>query len=290
VTLLGVLGEARSPEGRTAAAAYRRVAHRFSASNEPARVSHLQLAALQAGAESLVRKPDIAAPDRTESPQWWPLWGWWQPATPSRMLGRLSADAGAVAVTKVGDMPLVVVGGPFGIEVWEMRSARRLAFQPWKITTLTIGYAKGRPVVLAGHNDSSVAVHGLPSLAVLARNDTAHSGKVLATVAGDGSVAVTGDEEGTLVLWRLPALERDRIRTKAHTMVRALAATKLDGAPLLVSAGDTITRNGFRNAKVAPVRVWRLPTAANSSGTSSGTYSVITNKRLLISGRVRIDW
>src|SRR5688500_13773455 len=59
-----------------------------------------------------------------------------QPA--SRMLGRLSAPAVAVAATQTDDVPILVAGGQFGLEVWEIRSARRLAFHPWKVNALTI--------------------------------------------------------------------------------------------------------------------------------------------------------
>jgi len=56
-----------------------------------------------------------------------------------------------------------VVGGPFGLEVWDTQSARRLAFHPWKVQALAVGDAEGRPVVLVSHDDGSVAIHDLPS-------------------------------------------------------------------------------------------------------------------------------
>jgi hypothetical protein len=129
--LLGVLGEACSRKARTAAAAYRRVAHRLSDPTEPSRASYLQLAALQVGAEPLVEEPDGAAADSRGALRWRPVWSWWQPATPNRVLGRLLAAADAVGAVNTDDDPLVVVGGPFGLEVWEIHSAQRLAFHPW---------------------------------------------------------------------------------------------------------------------------------------------------------------
>src|SRR5262249_6292254 len=147
---------------------------------------------------------------------------------------------------KTSDGPLVVVGGSFGLEVWEIQSARRLAFHPWQVEALAVGEVKGRPLVVVGHVDGSVAVHELPSLAVLAHDNSAHSGRVLVAAMGHGMVAATGDIEGTLVLWRLPVLEQIRRRVKAHTMVRGLATAELDGAPVLVSAGDTLKRDGLR--------------------------------------------
>lgn len=257
-TLLGVLPEARSREGRTSAAAYRRVAHRLSTAKEPSRRSYLQLAAFQVGAKSLAA--GLAADQPAAPAPWWALWAWWQPATPSRTLGRLPADADALITVEVDDVPLAVVGGTFGLEVWDLRSARRLALHAWRVKSLAVCIAEGRQVVLAGHEDGGVAVHDLPSLSVLAHDATGHSHAVLATAGSGESMAVTGDMEGTLVLWRLPSLDKIRVRANAHTMVRSLASAEVDGVRMLVSGGDTVRRDGSLDRKIAPLRVWRLPT------------------------------
>ena len=104
-----------------------------------------------------------------------------------------------------------------------------------------------------------VSVHALPSLQVIARNESAHMGSVLAAVTlGDGSIMATGDNEGALMLWQLPALEVLAAHPQAHTMVRALARAALSGVPLLISAGNTV-QSGFRNSEREPVRAWTLP-------------------------------
>ena len=82
---------------------------------------------------------------------------------------------------------------------------------------------------------------------------------VLAAVTlDDGSIVATGDEEGALVLWQLPALEVLAARPQAHTMVRALASAALSGVPLLISAGDTVEQ-ADRKSEREPVRAWTIP-------------------------------
>src|SRR5262249_37576782 len=76
---------------------------------------------------------------------------------------------------------------------------------------------------------------------------------------GGGSIVATGDKEGALVLWRLPALEVLATHMKALSMVRALAGAAAGGVSLLISAGDTLERSGHRNPETGPVRAWTLP-------------------------------
>ena len=155
--LLAFLSEARSQAARRASAAYRRVVHRLADPSEPARDSYLRLAALQADAEDLITAGDGDAGHGAEGPGWLPAWAWWRPATATRVVGELPSRAAALAALVTEQGPLAVAGGEFGLEVWDIDSGQRLAAHPWKVLSVAVGQAGGRPVVLAGHSDGMVS-------------------------------------------------------------------------------------------------------------------------------------
>ena len=257
--LLAVLSEARSQAARRASVAYRRVAHRLADPSEPARDSYLRLAALQAGADNLLTARGTDNGQGAEGPGWRPAWAWWRPAIASRVVSELPSRALALAALVTERGPLAVVGGWFGLEVWNLDSGQRLAAHPREVLSVAVGQDGERPIVLAGHSDGLVTLHELLSLKILAHNDTAHTDNVSAAVTLDeGTIAATGDKDGALVLWRLPALEVLATRPKAHTRVEALASGTSGSVPLLISAGDTFEQ-GHRIPETQPVRAWTLP-------------------------------
>jgi hypothetical protein len=257
--LFAALAAARSQDARRAAAAYRRVAHRLTNAAEPARASYLRLGALQAGAKELLRTHDVDSAQMAESAGWLPTWAWWRPANASRVIGELPSYTRALAALVTEQGPLAVAAGEFGIEVWDIDSGRCLAGCPGDVFSLAVGYVDGRPVVLAGHGGGTVSLHGLPALNVVARNLSGHTDAVqAATILAGGSIAATGGDDGALVLWQLPALTQLATQPRAHTRVIDLAAATLDGAQVLISAGNTF-KDGSQDEGVQPVRAWALP-------------------------------
>jgi WD40 repeat protein len=270
--LLAVLSEARSADARRGSAAYRRVAHRLADPEEPSRDSYLQLAALQAGANNLLPPPntDIDQSGTADGQSvtdtgpgakgtgWLPAWAWWRTAAASRIVGELPSVATGLVTFLTGHGLLAVAGGAFGLEAWDIDSGKRMAVHPGKAFAVAGGYAGGRPVVLAGHNDGMVTLHEVPSLEVVASNDSEHTGAVQAAVTlGGGSIAATGDQNGALVLWKLPALDALATRPLAHTRVIALAGAAFGGGQLLISAGDTVKAGVY--TQIPAVRAWTLP-------------------------------
>lgn len=258
--LFAVLSAARSPVARRASAAYRRVAHRLADPWEPARNSYLRLAALQTGANGLLTTDDTDTGPGVEEAGWSPAWGWWRPATAARIVGELPSTAVTLAALVTDQGSLALVGGEFGLHVWNLDSGQRLAAHPKEVISMAVGEVGGQPVVLAGHNDGIVTLHALPSLEILAHDEAAHAGRVLAAVIVHGrSIAATGDEQGTLVLWQLPALHVLATRPKAHTMVRAFTCAASGNVPLLISVGDTFEPGHRWDPNTKPVRAWTLP-------------------------------
>jgi WD40 repeat protein len=113
----------------------------------------------------------------------------------------------------------------------------------------------GRPVIVAGGENATVAVWDLATRAPIGQPFTGHNGAVNAIAIGQlegRPVVVTGSDDGTARVWDLATgTAIGRPFTGDATDVLAVAIAQLDGLPVIVTGSS-----------YGPVQVWDMTTGA----------------------------
>ncbi|WTW92066.1 WD40 repeat domain-containing protein [Streptomycetaceae bacterium NBC_01309] len=161
----------------------------------------------------------------------------------------------ALTVTRLDGRPVAVAAPNQEIAIWDLSDGRELARFPTdhraEITAIATGEERGRQVVVTGAYDRAVAAYELPSgKRVGRRMRSLHYAPVRAVaVTEDDSgrtVAVTagGDASAEVAVWQVRnghSLSQPRLGDTDD--VTAVAATRLDGRAVAVSAGaDNVVR------------------------------------------------
>ena len=184
----------------------------------------------------------------------------WEP-DPTPGFSRWEIDVHAVAAGRCNDRPVIIAGHSAGAHMWTWTGhewvAKCLIFPDIfdSIWTVALGELGGRPVAVCG-GDSQLITLDLESGEHAAPSYESPGRTIIGVAVGelDGqAVAVSGSyfgaDRGILRVWDLAAAEKPLRGSLVghHGGVKALAITRLDGQPVLVSGGLDHT-----------VRIWDL--------------------------------
>ena len=183
----------------------------------------------------------------------------WEP-DPTPGFSQWEIDVHAVAAGRCHDRPVIIAGHSAGAHMWTWTGhewvAKRIISDIFhSIWTVALGELGGRPVAVCGGDSQLITLdlesgeHATPSYQPPGRT-------IIGVAVGelDGqAVAVSGSyfgtDRGILRVWDLAAAEKPLRGSLIghHGGVKALAITRLDGQPMLVSGGLDHT-----------VRIWDL--------------------------------
>jgi WD40 repeat protein len=132
------------------------------------------------------------------------------------------------------------------------------------VHAVAVAELDGRPVVVAGGENATVAVWDLATRAPIGQPLTGHTGAVhaVATAELDGRpVVVSGSKDGAVRVWDLasgapigqPLTVRSVDPLTDRTVVNAIAIAQLDGRPVVVSGSGDGTVQAWDLASGAPI-------------------------------------
>ncbi|MFI6533829.1 serine/threonine-protein kinase [Nonomuraea sp. NPDC050547] len=206
-----------------------------------------------------------------------------------RMMRVLAAGVLVAAVPAVYGLFSTTPGVPFGGLVRQPVTGR----QKW-ILSLALSQVNGRPVVVSGGYDGTIAVADLATGAPVGAAPQGHQGPVWSVATGlvrDTPVVVSGGLDGTVRLWDLATGAPIHEPFTGHRgSVESVGVGLLDGRPVAVSGGQDHTVRRWDLTSGAPIGgpieghpTWVLAVAAGESAgrpvVASGGY----DGRILIS-------
>ena len=168
----------------------------------------------------------------------------------------------AIAVRNVGNRPIALTASSDGTaRIWDLRSRQQIgpALKAHRRTvrTAALGDLEGRPIAVTGGNDRRLYVWDLSGLAD-ERNDVRLDGRPLIGAADavsavalghrDGrTVAVVGDDAGSLSVWDLASRQQLGEPVSAHVYyqaagVESVAIGSIDGAQVVLTCGKKDAR------------------------------------------------
>lgn len=155
--------------------------------------------------------------------------------------------ARALAITRLGERPVLVAAVDRALAVWDV-AERAPAADPVQahegaVMALALGSISGTPIALTGGSEGVLRLWNLNDLQPRGPLVRAHQKFVTAVSVGsftDRTVAASASGTGDVRIWDVETMEllsADRIGTDLD-WIRALVVAELDGSQVVVSAGD----------------------------------------------------